>query len=153
MVVQRRLLSAPALNLWSCGWSMTRGTRGVGVCAAHNIFRVSSSTSFYLRLPPLQSRVRTQSLCRRIAVGPLAFAVFMPAGDLHLLGGASAAWEAGEPKGQPGPARDGACCSFPGSRFVSSSSPEKPAGVNFSLLFPPRASAHRELQFADLPAS
>ena len=86
-------------------------------------------------------------------MGPLAFAVFMPVVALHLLGDTSAAWEAGEPKGQPGSGRDGACCSFPGSRFARLSSLEKPVGVNFSLLFPPRASVHRELQFADLPAS
>lgn len=87
------------------------------------------------------------------AVGPLSFAAFMPGVDLHLLGGAWVAWKAGEPKGQPGPVRDGVCCSFPGSQFESLSLPEKPAGVNFSLLFPPRASARRELQFANLPVS
>lgn len=148
--MQRGLLPSLALNLRSCGWSRTQGTQGVGVCANHDIFIACSSTSFYLRLPPLQSGVLTQSL-GHVAVGPPPFAAFMPAVDLHLLGGASAAREAGEPKGRPGPARDGACCSFPSSQFASSK--ERPAGVNFSLLFPPRASARCELQFADLPAS
>lgn len=84
-----------------------------------------------------------------MVVGPPAFVLFVPAVDLHLLRGTSAAWGAGDPKGQAGPTRDGACCSCPGSRFASLTSPEEPAGVNYSLPFPPRASAHRELQFAD----
>lgn len=102
MAVQRGLPEAPALYLWLCGWSRTRGTEGVGVCADHDIFRVSSSTSSYLRLPPLQSGVPTQSLCCRITVGPLAFAVFMSSVDLHLLGGTLAARRQMSPKDSQG---------------------------------------------------
>lgn len=108
------------------------------------------SFQFHLFLSPFAPAAKQGAdtvLGGRVTVGLLTMVV-----DLCLFGGTSAAWEAGEPEEQLGPVRDGACCSFPGSWFVSLSSPEKLAGVSFLLLFPPRASMRHELQFANLSA-
>lgn len=60
--MQRLPLPSLALCMWSCGRNRTQGTQGVGVCASHDIFIASNSTSFYLRLPLLQSGLLTRSL-------------------------------------------------------------------------------------------
>lgn len=79
--MQRGLLPSPALILKSCGQSRTQGTQGVGVCANHNILIASSSTSFYLFSPLLQSRMLALSLWPHRGES-LTLAVFVTAVDL-----------------------------------------------------------------------